>query len=101
MFAALAKFRRIDRAIHETIRLRRSRARNVRLVYSNSNRPDVQVAVTRHALQQPRLVCRWQSSAGGGLECRWVVARIADGPDEVPEGISAGVMSEILPALAS
>ena len=74
MFATLAKFRTIDWAILEPIRLRRARAREVRLVYSNSNRPDVQVAVTRHPLQRPRLVCRWQSSAGSGLECRWVAA---------------------------
>jgi hypothetical protein len=60
MFAALAKFRAIDR----TIQVRRAAARPVGLAASNDN-------LNRPRAVRPRLVARWSPNPGGRLECRW------------------------------
>src|SRR5262249_62323048 len=60
MFAALAKFRVIDRPIQ----VRRAAARAVGLVASNDN-------LKRSTALRPRLAARWSHNPGGRLECRW------------------------------
>jgi hypothetical protein len=64
MFAALAKFRVIDR----TTQVRRAAARPVGLVASNDN-------LNRSTAVRPRLVARWSRNPGGRLECRWSLER--------------------------
>jgi hypothetical protein len=61
MFAALAKFRAIDR----TIQVRRAAARPVGLAASNDN-------LNRPRAGRPRLAARWSRNPGSRrLECRW------------------------------
>jgi hypothetical protein len=74
MFAALAKFRVIDR----TTQVRRAAARPVDLVASNDN-------LNRSTAVRPRLVARWSRNPGGRLECRWSLERTGGAAAANPE----------------
>ena len=79
MFAALAKFRTIDRAI------RRAVARPAGLVACNDN-------LNRSTAVRPRLAARWSLNPGNGrLECRWSLERTggASAADPEPSGPAA------------
>jgi hypothetical protein len=85
MFAALAKFRTIDRTSQRTIRPRRLAARPTGLVQSNDNRPSVGPVVAARPPRQPVLVARWQRNSGSGrLECHWIVETVDAEPTETP-----------------
>ena len=73
MFAALAKFRTIDRTI------RRAVARPAGLVACNDN-------LNRSTAVRPRLAARWSRNPGNGrLECRWSVEPAGDASRVDPE----------------
>jgi hypothetical protein len=73
MFAALAKFRTIDRAI------RRAVARPVGLVACNDN-------LNRSTAVRPRLAARWSRNPGNGrLQCRWSLERTGSASATDPE----------------
>ena len=73
MFAALAKFRTIDRAI------RRAVARPVGLVACNDN-------LNQSTAVRPRLAARWSLNPGNGrLECRWSLERTGGASATDPE----------------
>ena len=73
MFAALAKFRTIDRAI------RRAVARPVGFVACNDN-------LTRSTAVRPRLAAHWSRNPGNGrLECRWSLERTGGASATDPE----------------
>ena len=74
MFAALAKFRVIDR----TIQVRRAAARAVGLVASNDN-------LKRSTALRLRLAARWSHNPGGRLECRWSLERTGGASATDPE----------------
>jgi hypothetical protein len=81
MFAALAKFRTIDR----TVQARRAVARPVGLVASNDN-------LNRLTAGRRRLAARWSLNPGSGrLECRWLLAQVdgASAADLKPSGPGA------------
>ena len=73
MFAALAKFRTIDRAI------RRAVARPVGFVACNDN-------LNRSTAVRPRLAAHWSRNPGNGrLECRWSLERTGGASATDPE----------------
>ena len=73
MFAALAKFRTIDRTI------RRAVARPAGLVACNDN-------LNRSTAVRPRLAARWSLNPGNGrLECRWSLERTGGASATDPE----------------
>jgi len=75
MFAALAKFRTIDR----TTCVRYAATRPVGLVASNDN-------LIRPAALRARLAARWRRNPGSGrLECRWSVEPAGDASCVDPE----------------
>jgi hypothetical protein len=73
MFAALAKFRAIDRTI------RRAAARPAGLVACNDN-------LNRPTAVRSRLAARWSRNPGNGrLECRWSLERTGSASATDPE----------------
>jgi len=80
MFAALAKFRTIDRTI------RRAVARPAGLVACNDN-------LNRSTAVRPRLAARWSLNPGNGrLECRWSLERTGGASATDPEPAEPGAL---------
>jgi putative Mg2+ transporter-C (MgtC) family protein len=85
MFAALAKFRTIDRTSQRTIRPRRLAARPTRLVQSNDNWPSARPVVAARPLGHPVLIACWERNSGSGrIECYWIVETVDAQSAETP-----------------
>jgi hypothetical protein len=87
MFAALAKFRVIDRNIH----VRRALARPTDLVQANDNRPAAQLLAASRCLRRPALVGHWHRNVSTGrLEWHWTVEGVEQTSPEELQPSTAG-----------